>query len=124
VVIVIENNTGTAIRQPACHTSTEWQAYLTNGRDASGPLPSDLVDRPCDRTPKVVPAGESRVSYTTHATYYYCANAPDSYPPTPRCLEPGGGAPPLPAGPYRIAVNESPYAGVPKPAALAVVIVT
>jgi len=125
VVFIIENETGNAIRQPACHRSTEWQAYLTNGHDASGPLPTATVLQSCDRTKPLesVPTGESRLSYTTHATYFSCANAADSYPPTPKCLEPGGEMPPLPAGRYRIAVNASPYLGVPLPAALHAVIV-
>jgi hypothetical protein len=125
VVLVIENGTGKPIRQPVCHVSTEWQAYLTNGHDASGPLPTATALEGCDRTKlaESVPTGESRLSYTTHATYFTCANAPDSYPPTPKCLEPGGEMPPLPAGRYRIAVSASPYVGVPKPAALTAVIV-
>jgi hypothetical protein len=127
VVVVIDNNTGIAIRQPICHRSTDWQAFLTNGHDASGPLPTRYDTPLCDRTKRAqsVPTGESRLAYTTHATYFGCADEPDSYPPTPRCI--GSGAamrmPPLPAGKYRIAVNESPYVGVPKPAALAAVIV-
>ena len=122
---MIDNHSGQPIRQPVCHSATEWQAYLTNGHDASGPLPTTTGTKLCDRTKPAqsVPTGESRLSYTTHATYFTCANAADSYPPTPRCLEPSGDMPPLPAGPYRIAVNASPYVGVPKPAALAAVIV-
>jgi hypothetical protein len=124
VFLVIDNRTGYPIRQPVCHSSTDWQAYLTNGHDASGPLPV-ASGRLCDRTKPAesVPIGESRVSYTTHATYFGCAPASDSYPPTPKCLQPGDRMPPLPAGRYTIAVNESPYVGVPRPAALHAVIV-
>jgi hypothetical protein len=125
VVLVIDNDSGMPIRQPVCHSSTEWQAYLTNGHDASGPLPTALEGQSCDRTKpaKSVPTGESRLSYTTHATYFTCASAPDSYPPTPKCLQPGDRMPSLPNGRYTIAVNESPYVGVPKPASLPAVIV-
>jgi hypothetical protein len=124
VILVIENDTGKPIRQPVCHSSTDWQAYLTNGHDASGPLPTTTA-LGCDHTKPAesVPTGESRLPYTTHATYFTCANAPDSFPPTPKCLEPGSEMPPLPAGRYRIAVDASPYVGVPKPPALTAVIV-
>jgi len=125
VVIVIENNTGTHIRQPACHTSTEWQAYLTNGRDASGPLPRPLVEPLCDPTKhESVPIGESRLAYTTHATYDHCADALDSYPPKPRCLPPPDIMPPLPLGRYTITVDKSPFVVVPEPAPLTAVIVS
>ncbi len=123
VTVVIENHTGRPIGQPACHTSTQWQAYLINGRDASGPLPTATALR-CDPNMPAdsLPVGETRVSFTTHATYFSCASAADSDPPTPRCL-PGGSMPPLPPGTYRIEVDASPYAGVPRPAALATVVV-
>jgi hypothetical protein len=123
VSVVIENRTGRPVPQPVCHASTEWQAYLTNGHDASGPLPTPTVVR-CDpnKPAEPLPVGETRTSFTTRATYYSCANAADSYPPTPRCLEPSGEMPPLPAGTYRIEVNASPYVGVPKPAPLTTVI--
>jgi hypothetical protein len=125
VFLVIDNRSGQPIPQPRCHRSTEWQAYLTNGHDASGPLPTPAVGERCDvsKPAASVPMGESRVSYTTRATYSQCANAADSYPPTPRCLKPGDELPPLPAGRYRIAVSGSPYVGVPKPAPLDAMIV-
>jgi hypothetical protein len=132
VVLVIENDTGKPIPQPVCHRSTDWQAYLVGGHAISGPLPvasGPVANRAmatrCDRTkrPDSVPTGESRLSYTTHATYFECAPAPDSYPPTPKCLQPDDEMPPLPPGRYTLTVNESPYVGVPKPQAILAVIV-
>ena len=123
VVLVIENATGKPIPQPPCHESNQWQAFLTNGVAASGPLPTAAVGRACDRNDHTsLPTGETRLAFKTTATYFGCAPAADSYPPTPRCL-PGNRMPPLPAGPYRIETDSSPFIGVPKAAAVSVRVV-
>jgi hypothetical protein len=125
VTVVIDNRTGDAIPQPACHSDHAWQAYLTNGHDASGPLPVAAIGFACDRSKPAaaVPVGESRLTFTTHATYFSCAQSADSYPPTPRCGKSNTWGPPLPAGQYRIEVTEPPYIGVPSPAPLSARIV-
>jgi hypothetical protein len=126
VTVVINNRTGHPILQPAtCGGGHSWQAYLTNGHDASGPLPVAAVGIMCDRRKPVaaVPVGESRLSFTTHATYYSCAQGADSYPPAPRCVQSSTWGVPLPAGHYRIEVTEPPYIGVPTPAPLSARIV-
>ena len=129
VTLVIDNRTGHPIAQPACDSQYAWQAYLTNGRDASGPLPVATIGITCDgsKSVAVVTVGESRLSFTTHATYSGCAQGTEGDPPTPRCLKSRSGhatiVPPLPAGQYRIEVTESPYIGVPTPAPLSARIV-
>ncbi|HEY1738694.1 MAG TPA: hypothetical protein VGI86_08295 [Acidimicrobiia bacterium] len=116
--------TGYPIPQPPCHSKYAWQAYLTNGHDASGPLPVVAIGFTCDRSKPAaaVPVGESRLSFTTHATYFSCAEGADGYLPTPRCLKSSTSGPPLPAGRYRIEVTEPPYIGVPSPAPLSILI--
>jgi hypothetical protein len=114
VMLVIDNGTGKPIVQPPCHDAKQWQAFLTNGVAASGPLPARTVRRLCDRKLRTrLPTGETRLTFTTNATYFGCAPSADSYPPTPKCLL-GGGMPPLPVGQYRLDTNSSPYIGVPK----------
>ena len=89
--IVVDNRTGHAIHANGCGQLFEL-ALGSDSYPAQGEWP------PC-LTTLTIAAGKTSYPWTIRATYNECGGTGN--PPPPACL-PGGGAPPLPAGMYRV----------------------
>jgi hypothetical protein len=94
--IVVDNRTGHAIHANGCGQLFE----LALGSDS---YPAQ-AGWPACLQPLTIAAGKTSYPWTIRATYDECGGTGN--PPLPACL-PGGGAPPLPTGMYRVVFFQS-----------------
>ena len=94
--IVVNNTTGHAIHANGCGQLFE----LALGSDS---YPAQ-AGWPACLQPLSIAAGKTSYPWTIRATYDECGGTGN--PPLPACL-PGGGAPPLPTGEYRVVFFQS-----------------
>jgi hypothetical protein len=94
--IVIDNTTGHAIHAKGCGQLFELALESSSGPAASSWLPCLEI--------LTIPIGKSSYPQTITASYSSCGGT--GIPPVHACMH-GGGAPPLPAGMYRVMFFQS-----------------
>jgi hypothetical protein len=94
--IVVDNRTGHAIRANGCGQLFEL-ALGSDSYPAQGEWPACLQ-------PLSIAVGKTSYPWTIRASYDGCGGTGN--PPPPACMH-GGGAPPLPAGMYRVVFFQS-----------------